>query len=156
MSGRGNMSLNCLYFVVGGYFRSGVSIQTQINALNVCRNSPLLRSLLQFRTITTTKRRVAVSKSDSDSEDSENQDPMISMIPLSTQYSSRNTMNSDPDACTYCNGVGIITCEHCGGEGFTYLKEEKIYQTCYDCIAKGKETCPKCNGDGKELFSYLK
>lgn len=49
--------------------------------------------------------------------------------------------------CKSCNGLGMIKCTECKGEGIHYGM-----QKCEQCSGDGNVACSDCNGKGKVSF----
>ncbi|KAB8130721.1 hypothetical protein F9U64_13900 [Gracilibacillus oryzae] len=49
--------------------------------------------------------------------------------------------------CTECDGVGLVRCPDCSGEGIDY----GIHK-CEECAGEGEFACETCEGTGKVGF----
>jgi len=72
---------------------------------------------------------------------------MIGVLSALLVVELNNAKEQAAKVCTFCSGMGYLTCGYCGGEG---VRDGK---SCSNCGSLGKVMCTSCAATGKKVFS---
>mmetsp|Transcript_18651 Transcript_18651/g.74986 ORF Transcript_18651/g.74986 Transcript_18651/m.74986 type:complete len:136 (-) Transcript_18651:1991-2398(-) len=71
----------------------------------------------------------------------------IGLLVFTEEQGKRNEQRPNTQRCVECSGVGIVSCNICGGDGRDPVFKNSE-EDCPYCEGKGESECTNCTGSG--------